>query len=188
MSWLHRTIFQNRVEYNLQKKGFLAAEASAPELVIDGMNAHFKMHINLGSQYMVGKLEFSGNTFFNADHLQRVVTLGPTEVIPKAEAGRPPEAEKPLKPFPFTSTWIETARQRIITEYWQEGYNDLKVTPSSTWDKSSPRITIAFAIEEGERQVVNHIDIAGEMKTDFSYIQRQFQFHEGDPVDYTRST
>jgi hypothetical protein len=144
--------FRKRVEYNLQKKGYLAAEATPPELVIDGVQSHFKMHVSPGPQYMVGKLEFSGNGFFNAGHLQQVVTLGATEVIPKDQAGRPPEAEKPLKPFPFTATWIDTAKQRITTEYWQQGFNDLKVTPSSNWDKTSPQITIAFAIEEGERQ------------------------------------
>ena len=128
--------FKKRVEYSLQKKGYLAAEATAPELVIDGMKSHFTMHVTPGAQYMVGKLEFSGNTHFNAEHLQHVVILGATEVIPKDQAGRPPEAEKPLEPFPFTSTWIETARQRITAEYWQQGYNDVKIKPSSNWDKT----------------------------------------------------
>jgi len=127
--------FRKRVEQNLQKKGYLTAEATAPELVIEGEISHFTMRVNPGAQYMVGKLEFSGNTFFNAAHLQRVVTLGATEVIPKDQAGRPPEAEKPLEPFPFTSTWIDTARQRISAEYWQQGYNDLKISPSSSWER-----------------------------------------------------
>jgi outer membrane protein assembly factor BamA/autotransporter translocation and assembly factor TamB len=178
--------FRKRVEYNLQKKGFLVAEATAPELVIDGMKSHLTMHVSPGAQYMVGKLEFSGNTFFNAEHLQRVVILGATQVIPKDQAGRPPDAEKPLEPFPFTSTWIETARQRITAEYWQQGYNDVKIKPSSDWDKTSSRISISFEIEEGERQVVNRVSIDGPMLTDMSYIHRQFQFHEGDPVDYSR--
>jgi outer membrane protein assembly factor BamA len=34
--------------------------------------------------------------------------------------------------------------------------------------------------------MVHQVDIDGEMLTDISYIQRQFQFHEGDPVDYSR--
>jgi len=178
--------FKKRVEYSLQKKGFLAAEATAPELVIDGMKSHLTMHVTPGAQYMVGKLEFAGNTFFNAEHLQHVVILGATEVIPKDQAGRPPEAEKPLEPFPFTSTWIETARQRITAEYWQQGYNDVKIKPSSTWDKTSSRVTVSFAIEEGDRQVVDSVSIDGRMLTDLSYIHRQFQFHEGDPVDYSR--
>jgi outer membrane protein assembly factor BamA len=178
--------FKKRVEYRLQKKGYLAAEATPPELVIDGMKSHLTMHVSTGARYMVGKLDFAGNTFFNAEHLQRVVILGATQIIPKDQAGRPPEAEKTLEPFPFTSTWIETARQRITAEYWQQGYNDVKIKPSSNWDKTSSRITISFEIEEGERQVVNRVSIDGPMLTDMSYIHRQFQFHEGDPVDFSR--
>ena len=135
---------------------------------------------------MVGKLEFSGNTFFNADHLQRVVILGATEVIPKDQAGRPPEAEKPLEPFPFTSTWIETARQRITAEYWQQGYNDLKISPPATGTRR--RRASPFRLRSRRASVrwwiVSSID--GPMLTDISYIHRQFQFHEGDPVDYSR--
>jgi len=177
---------RQRIEYDLQKKGFLAATASVPELIVDGMAAHFKVKVDAGLQYMVGQIDFSGNTYFDPAHLRKVILLGATNVIPKEEAGRPPDAEKPLKPFPFTSEWIETARQRLTAEYWQQGFNDLRITPSTSWDRSSPRVTIAFAINEGERQLVEHVDIDGAMLTDMSYINRQFQFKQGDPVDYSR--
>src|SRR4029077_1079954 len=71
-------------------------------------------------------------------------------------------------------------------EYWQQGFNDLTIKPSSSWDKASPQITISFAIDEGERRMVDRVNIDGPMLTDISYIHRQFQFHEGDPVDFSR--
>ncbi len=177
---------RRRIEYSLRRNGFLAVTSTEPELVTQGTHAKFVVTVNPGLAYQVDRLQFTGNTFFNASHLQQIVISGPTAVISDDEGARPPDAEKPLKPFPFTSKWIDTARQRVTAEYWQQGFNDLKLTAASNWDRSSSGVDVAFTIDEGMRQMVRRVHIDGYATTDLAYIQRQFEIHAGDPLDYSR--
>ncbi len=179
-------VVRRRIEADLQKGGFLTATASAPELDVTGEQPQFNVQVESGPQFVVSKLVFQGNTFFTAPHLQEVVVNGPTKILPDEQAARPPETEKPLEPFPFTASWVDTARQRISAEYWQQGFNDLQVVPSSQWDAKTGRATVSFLIDEGERQIIESIEINGRINTDPKYINRQFRFKRGDPVDYAR--
>jgi outer membrane protein assembly factor BamA len=177
---------RRRIEFNLRRKGFLAAKSTVPQLVFDGPKPHFTVSVEPGPQYYVARMDIRGNNFFDTSHLRGVIETGATKILPKDKAGTPPEQEKPLKPFPFTSDWIDSARQRLSAEYWQQGFNDLHITPSSTWDASSPQLTASFSIDEGVRQLVDQVHVDGAMRTDSAYIARQLEIHPGDPVDYAR--
>ena len=99
---------------------------------------------------MVSAVNHEGNEFFTECATDRVVILGPTRIIPADQAGaaRPPESEKPLKPFPYTSDWVTTARRRIMTEYWQQGFNDVQIGASTHYVPESGRIEVKFDIRK----------------------------------------
>lgn len=177
---------RDRIQFELQKKGFLAAEVSEPALAINGKKSTFEVSVNPGPQFVVAALEFEGNSFFTPPHLQYVVVNGPTEIVKENVGARPPETEEPLEPFPFTSEWIETARQRVTAEYWQQGFNDLQLEPTTRWEKDSGRVVVHFKVTEGERQMIEDVRIDGVVMTDMKYVLRQFAFSQGDPVDYGR--
>lgn len=179
---------RERIESQLRGRGFLDAKATVPELILDRGEPRFEVTVEQGLQYMVTGLAQEGNTFFTDDHLNRVVILGPSEVIPPDEAGaaRPPEAEKPLDPFPYTSDWVSIARRRIMGEYWQQGFNDVQIGSSTEYVPGSGRIEVHFYIQEGERQQIADIRINGDEKTLRHHVLRYLKFAPGDPVDYTR--
>src|SRR5688572_9333566 len=123
---------------------------------------------------MVSALNYTGNAYFTTSHLTRVVILGPTPIIPPEEVAptRPPEREEQLKPFPYTSDWVSIARRRIMTEYWQQGFNDVQIAASTHYVPKSGKIEVNFEIREGERQEISGIRIMGDEKTLRSHVER----------------
>src|SRR6185503_19200910 len=84
------------------------------------------------------------------------------------------------------SNWVSIARRRIMTEYWQEGFNDVQIGASTKYDPRSGRIEVSLDIKEGDRQQIAGIQIFGDDKTTRDHIRRYFRFSPGDPVDYGR--
>jgi outer membrane protein assembly factor BamA/autotransporter translocation and assembly factor TamB len=178
---------RKQIELRLRAQGFLDAKSTVPVLEKLPM-PRFIVSVDPGLQYAVTALKFEGNTFVKDSQLTTAVLTGPTPVIPADEPGaaRPPDADKPLKPFPYTSDWVNTARRRIMTEYWQQGFNDVLITPSTRFVPGSGQIEVGFDIKEGERQMIADVRILGDEKTLRDHLQRYFQFSPGDPVDYSR--
>jgi outer membrane protein assembly factor BamA len=179
---------KDQIESQLRGKGFLDVKSTVPMLVMDTDGPKFVASVEPGLQYMVSSVDHDGNSFFTDAHLTSVVILGPTPVIPPDQAGatRPPESEEPLKPFPYTSDWVNTARRRMMTEYWQQGFNDVQIGATTHYVPGSGHIEVMFDVNEGERQQIADIQIMGDEKTLRSHVQRYFNFDKKDPVDYTR--
>ncbi|HZI50944.1 MAG TPA: translocation/assembly module TamB domain-containing protein [Terriglobia bacterium] len=178
---------QQQIESRLRARGFLDAKATLPVLIKEP-EPRFLVSVNPGPQYMVSAINYEGNAFFADSHLTNVVVLGPTPVIPPDEPGalRPPEAEKELKPFPYTSDWVSTARRRIMSEYWQQGFNEVQIGASTDYIPHSGKIKIDFDIKEGERQIIHSVRIMGDEKTLYSHLKRYLRIADGDPVDFSR--
>jgi outer membrane protein assembly factor BamA len=178
---------RKQIELRLRARGFLDAKSTVPMLEKQP-TPHFVVTVDAGTQYAVTALTFEGNSFFKDSHLRETVITGPTPVVPADQAGaqRPAELEKPLKPFPFTSDWVNTARRRLMSEYWQQGFNDVLITPSTRFVPESGRIEVGFDIKEGERQTITDLRVIGDEKTLRAHLQRYFEFAPGDPVDYSR--
>ena len=179
---------RDQIESGLRGQGFLDAKSTVPELAMEKDGPRFVVAVDKGLQYFVSAIHYSGNSFFKDEHLTLAAILGPTRVIPAGEAGatRPPEAEEQLKPFPYTSDWVSTARRRIMTEYWQQGFNDVQIGASTKYVPESGRIEVSLDIAEGARQEIAGVQISGDNKTALAHVRRFLKFAPGDPVDYGR--
>ena len=161
------------IESHFRSNGYLDVKSTVPQLVIQDTKAHFEVTVDAGRPYTVESIQFEGNRAFDAEHLREAV------VSEKSK-------EKEQAALRFTPAWLETARQRITSEYWKSGYNDVQIIPSTRTDSSLAAVTAQFAIVEGEAQRIEAIEITGDDLTSRAYINRQFQFKAGDPVDYTK--
>jgi outer membrane protein assembly factor BamA/autotransporter translocation and assembly factor TamB len=178
---------RDQIEFELRAQGFLDAKSTVPELVFQPEGPRFVVSVDQGLQYIVSALHHEGNEFYSDEHLTGVVILGPTRILPEDEAAaRPPAAEAQLKPFPYTSDWVSIARRRIMTEYWQEGFNDVQIGAKTDYVPGSGRIEISFDIKESRRQAIAEVKINGAGKTKLEHVRRYLRFSQGDPVDYGR--
>jgi outer membrane protein assembly factor BamA len=178
---------REEIESELRGKGFLDARATTPVLLTQPA-PRFVVSVDRGVQYMVSALKYEGNSAFAGSHLTRVVTVGPTLIFPPDEPGatRPPGKEEELKPFPYTSDWVSIARRRIMTEYWQQGFNDVQIGATTHYVPNSGKIEVSFDIREGPRQEIATVRIMGDEKTLRSHVERYLRISEGDPVDFSR--
>ncbi len=165
--------FKDRIELFYRGQGFLDTTSTVPKLVIDKGKAHFEVTVDRGMPYFVKATVFDGNHAIDDTRLREVITSGTSKQSQTSSAR-------------FTSEWLEAARQSVTSEYWRNGFNDVQVVPTVISDPASARATVRFAITEGEPQRIESIDISGASHTSTSYIQHQFQFKAGDPVDYTK--
>ena len=173
----HPEAVKERIEASFRPNGYLDATSTIPMLEIEENRAHFVVTVNRGNQYIVDKVEFDGNVALEASRLRDAIKR---DAI-KKEADKTGESG-----VPFTSAWLETARQRVTSEYWEDGFNDVQIVPSTTSDPDHSRVGVRFTISEGERQVIKSVEVEGATVTDMGYIQRHLQFKTGDPVDYSK--
>jgi len=176
---------KERVETNLRSKGFLDATATEPQLILED-KPRFEVSVSQGKRYDVTRIDFEGNQFFNAEKLTQVALTAPAE-------GTDTRTDTPAKPgilqklpFPFTSEWVETTSQRVTSEYWRQGFNNVQVVPSVTSEKDRPEVAVKLTVTEGEQQFLQKIQFEGADLTDPPYVRRQFAFKEGDPLDISR--
>jgi outer membrane protein insertion porin family len=73
-----------------------------------------------------------------------------------------------------------------MTEYWQEGFNDVQIGATTHYVPNSGKIEVSFDIREGEREKIASVRIMGDEKTLRSHVQRYLRISEGDPVDFSR--
>jgi outer membrane protein assembly complex protein YaeT len=164
------TAVKGQIEFELQRQGYLDAVATQPELVVAENRPRFEVTVERGPLYDVGRVNFSGNQFFEAETLLKVLES--------------PESEEQLSTL--TSSWLDTTRQRIVSHYWANGFNDVQVVPVTAKDPDASRVDVEFQISEGPQEVVSEIRISGNAITDLSHVRRQFTFRQGDPVDLSR--
>jgi outer membrane protein assembly complex protein YaeT len=158
---------KERIEFNFRKEGFLDATSTLPELVMEGGKSRFEVTVETGLLYSVGQIVFRGN-----EALDNVVLH---DALQESQISNS-----------FTTTWLNTARQRLISKYWENGFNDIQVLPAVSNDRVESLVNVTFDITEGEQQKIESIRITGNDVTDIGYVTRQFTFKEGDPVDYSR--
>ncbi|HET9220843.1 MAG TPA: translocation/assembly module TamB domain-containing protein [Terriglobia bacterium] len=164
---------KQRIEAQYRSNAYLDVSSTVPELIVLGTKAHFEVTVNTGKPYTVGSIEFEGIEAFTAQHLREVV-------------GGADSKSETSKPVPFTYQWLETARQHLTSEYWGNGYNDVQIVPSTSQNSELATATVRFTITEGELQRIEAIEIVGRPLTSRAFIERQFEFKKGDPVDQTK--
>ena len=70
----------------------------------------------VGSNYSVENIEFEGNRHARFRATANIIKDGT-------------QSDESLAPF--TSAWLDTARQNITSEYWRLGFNDVQIAPST---------------------------------------------------------
>jgi outer membrane protein assembly factor BamA len=170
-------VVRERIESHFRGNGYLDVKSTAPALVIEGGHPRFEVTVDLGKPYIVEAIEFEGNRAFNSQHLRGIVTAEQSKQSKK-------ESEEPA--VRLTAEWLDTARQHITSEYWKHGYNEVQILPSTKQDAVMATATVQFTITEGEQQRIEAIEVTGYRYTSRSFIERQFEFEKGDPVDHTK--
>jgi outer membrane protein insertion porin family len=120
------------------------------------------VHIDEGPQWIVSKLEVDG-----VDQLNREKILSTLS----SSSGQP-----------FSDFNVAVDRDRILSEYFSQGFPNATFEWSSTPGPAPNRVDVRFVISEGQRRFVRQVLISGLVATRPSLVNKNILLNPGDPL------
>ncbi len=75
-------------------------------------------------------------------------------------------------------------RDRIVTEYLNQGFEQVSVTPSVVLSADGTRADVRFRVDEGAQVLVDHLIVLGNSRTSVATIERELKLWPGQPLGY----
>lgn len=119
-----------------------------------------------GAQSFVDSVSFAG-------------TRGISEAELRSKIGLQPGA-------PYVPGQLAADRDAIAATYADRGYENATVTPVPEFSADNTRVRITFSVSEGPQVFVDHVLIAGNVRTASSAIEQQLQLKAGDPLSLSK--
>lgn len=143
-----------------REHGFLDVTIEDKELIFseDGKDLDIFYTIAEGSQYRLGRLNWTGNELIHDDEITPYVTLSRGDI--------------------FNETQFTDIQLAISSLYWDRGYIYNSVTPVKT--RKGTDIDVDLEITEGTPAHINEVNITGNTKTAERVIRRELVIYPGD--------
>ncbi len=123
---------------------------------------HVLLHVDEGPQTLVRKLTIQGNSQIKSEDL--------LDVISQSEGQS------------FSESNAANDRDNILSHYFNNGFPNAAFHWKATPVEKEPAVDLEYTIEEGERQFVNRVLVAGQENTRETVISRQVLLESGQPL------
>ena len=143
--------------------GFLDAEIQLGVPVFEHERAKQPFLIQEHPAYRISEVGVSGVAAFDEGDILRATGLVPDD--------------------DYTDSAVQRARANVGARYRRDGFTLARVSVQSTVDRDDGVVAIDVNIEEGPRQIVQEVVIAGVGRTRPELISRALQIEVGQPVD-----
>ncbi|HZR22229.1 MAG TPA: POTRA domain-containing protein [Vicinamibacterales bacterium] len=87
---------------------------------------------------------------------------------------------------PFIGSQVVAARDAMLLEYTDRGYENASVTIDANYASDNSRVSLTFFVREGPQVFVDHVLIVGNVRTSDAAIARELQLKQGDPLSITK--
>jgi outer membrane protein assembly complex protein YaeT len=87
---------------------------------------------------------------------------------------------------PYVPGQLAVDRDAIVAAYADRGFENATVTPAPEFSADNTRVRIVYAVREGPQIFVDHVLIAGNVRTEASAIERELQIAPGDPLSLSK--
>ena len=122
--------------------------------------------VDEGQQYSVGEVGVSGNSIFTVEEIRSSIQLENGDT--------------------FVPTRVDEDRDNVQKFYGRRGYLDTTVRAIRKPNLDTRAIDLLFEIREGEKVLLDSIEIQGNTKTKTNVILRELALAPGDVFDLTR--
>jgi outer membrane protein insertion porin family len=143
-----------------------------------------------GRQYKVGSVKFTGNKLFsNAEIADGIRRAQPTGVVKKTKLG--PNGLMMDTGDTFTPEGLNKDMKAVGDVYGSRGYIDVVPNSRSFFVKRVPNtetgtMDLEFQIDEGQKNIIEKIEIRGNTKTKDRVIRRELAVSPGETFDMVR--
>jgi len=120
-----------------------------------------RIHIDEGPRTEVGTVTLTGNTKVKSSDLPELST----------QAGQP-----------YSEQDLANDRERILSYYFDHGFPNASLEITTRDSSQANREDVTFAIQEGEKFIVDKVMVGGTEHTRDFVVQREMQVHPGDAL------
>ena len=145
-----------------REKGFLEAKIGKPDYALNAatQTGSVSIPITEGPLFHVGKVEFTGNTAYDAKQLSAAIAL---------------KSQGPYRP-----DLRETSLANLREIYGVKGYNNTEIEYTLAPNGSAGLVDINFKIIENGQAVVKEVNISGTNATSEAFVRKQLNVKSGD--------
>ena len=151
-----------------RERGFLETRAAATRLNLDSETRSGEAIIDIreGPLFIIGDLEFTGNSAFNYNRLWVSIPMSSGSY--------------------FSPETLRNSLRAIENLYHSRGYNDVSVTSRVERDTLNALAHVSFQITERRQSYIEAVEIEGNQRTSLYFVTRQLDFHTGDVLDFEK--
>ena len=150
-----------RVKALYDEAGFSDVEVSTETQPIkDSGDIVLKINVNEGKKYIVGTIEFKGNSIVKSDEILKAI---------KMVSGRP-----------FSRRGLRLDVSNIQDLYFDKGYLSSQIKSESLYNDKTDKVDISYAIVENQLTYVDKVRIQGNTKTKDIVIRRELRAYPGE--------
>ena len=121
--------------------------------------------------------------FEGAQTFVDAITLANAASIPEAQL----RAALTLQPgAPYVPGQLAADRDALAAMYADRGYENATVTVTPEFSADNSRVRITYTVNEGPQIFVDHVIIAGNVRTATAAIERELQIQPGDPLSLSK--
>ena len=161
--WHEPAVLQAAVVQQYRLRGYLEAVVKIQAPAFTGQSAELPVQVTEGRQYTIARLDVEGATSRSSAQV-----LGTFGVVTGTV---------------FEPAAIEPARRAVEIDYLRNGYNDVRVTVTTTVDNTSGHVNLMLAVDEGRQQVLAGVDVKGAATTRRRVIDRALDVELGQPAN-----
>ncbi len=159
----------DKIREYYKDKGYLDVQVSEKDVQLEYPTPGkllVTFRVKEGNQYSVGNTEIRGNSIFTTEEILTSLQL---------EEGDP-----------FVPSKVEGDRENIRRFYGSRGYLDAVVRANRRPNLETRDIDVVYEIREGDKILLDSINIQGNTKTKTNVIMRELALAPGDVFDMTR--
>jgi outer membrane protein assembly factor BamA/autotransporter translocation and assembly factor TamB len=165
-AWIDPEVLSAPLERFYRSRGLLAATVTPEPPVFTGTTATLPVAVDEGRQFQMSAIVMQG--VGGRPEADVRTDLGLTEGA----------AYSPLE--------VEAGRRRVESGYLQAGYNGVRVTADAGVDRGQARVEVVLTVNEGARQVVSEVEVAGARTTSRGTVEEALDIEPGTPADMAR--
>jgi outer membrane protein insertion porin family len=153
--------------------GYVQVKVASPlvELSPDKQSMYITISIDEGPQYMLGKVDVTGDLLESKEFYLSKVSVKPGEI--------------------FNRSKLSDDLQKLTDFYKDKGYAYVNASPATPVNEKTRTVDVIFEIQKGELVRFDRINIRGNTKTRDKVIRRELRVIEGEPynqslLDYSK--
>lgn len=156
------------LKYMYWNQGYVQVKVDRPTVTVtpDRKSIYITYHIEEGSQYSVGDVDFSGDMLFPKSELYDVIKIKDNGV--------------------FAVDVMQRDISELQAKYGDLGYAFTNVIPNYNFHEKEKKVDLTFQFEKGNKVYFGSFNVVGNTKTRDKVVRRELKIVEGELYNETR--